>query len=487
MTPRDAADHRLRRVRGVRRLRRRAAVVRQRLQGARVLVRRHLPDRPPRPERPHRLHGPDLARPRRVHGDRRLHDRDPHGRERAVRRADLGRDEGLWTLPIAGLVAGLVGLAFGFPALRLSGLYLALATFAIAVAMPSTVKRFEEFSGGGQGIQLFGAGADRLEAVRCDRAHVNVLGRSRSRRTTGCTTSPGRSRSCCSPARGSSCAGARDAPSARFATPRRRPSPPASASRATRRSRSGSAPRTRASRAGSSRSRARSSTRTRSRSRSRSSCSSASSIGGLGGLSGLVFGAIFIAFLPALGAGPGSRLAAAGPDHRGDAEAGRAGDRLRRRAHPPDVRAAERRRRAVPPHRAADHESSLLSVGVIARRSVLAAALGAALVLRPADGVRRLGRRPGHQRDDHRHRRNVAAHRPRRVVRLGRARREGVSRLRERRRRRREAEVRLSHRRRRVQPGDDGAGGAPPRRAGSGVRCLTTRSAPSRTSPSATT
>ena len=62
----------------------------------------------------------------------------------------------VWTLPIAGLVAGLVGLAFGFPALRLSGLYLALATFAIAVAMPSTVKRFDEFSGGGTGIQLFG-------------------------------------------------------------------------------------------------------------------------------------------------------------------------------------------------------------------------------------------------------------------------------------------------------------------------------------------
>ena len=62
----------------------------------------------------------------------------------------------VWTLPVAGLVAGLVGLAFGLPALRLSGLYLALATFAIAVAMPSTVKRFEELSGGGQGIQLFG-------------------------------------------------------------------------------------------------------------------------------------------------------------------------------------------------------------------------------------------------------------------------------------------------------------------------------------------
>jgi branched-chain amino acid transport system permease protein len=62
----------------------------------------------------------------------------------------------VWTLPIAALVAGLVGLAFGLPALRLSGLYLALATFAIAVAFPSFVKRFGEFTGGGSGINLFG-------------------------------------------------------------------------------------------------------------------------------------------------------------------------------------------------------------------------------------------------------------------------------------------------------------------------------------------
>jgi branched-chain amino acid transport system permease protein len=62
----------------------------------------------------------------------------------------------VWTIPIAGLVAGLVGLAFGIPALRLSGLYLALATFAIAVALPSLVKRFEEFTGGSSGINLFG-------------------------------------------------------------------------------------------------------------------------------------------------------------------------------------------------------------------------------------------------------------------------------------------------------------------------------------------
>lgn len=62
----------------------------------------------------------------------------------------------VYTLPFAALVAGLVGLLFGLPALRLSGLYLALATFAIAVAFPSAVKRFAELSGGGQGINLFG-------------------------------------------------------------------------------------------------------------------------------------------------------------------------------------------------------------------------------------------------------------------------------------------------------------------------------------------
>jgi branched-chain amino acid transport system permease protein len=67
-----------------------------------------------------------------------------------------GGMQDVWTIPFAALVAGLVGLAFGLPALRLSGLYLALATFAVAVAMPSTAKRFAEWTGGGTGIQLFG-------------------------------------------------------------------------------------------------------------------------------------------------------------------------------------------------------------------------------------------------------------------------------------------------------------------------------------------
>jgi branched-chain amino acid transport system permease protein len=62
----------------------------------------------------------------------------------------------VWTIPIAGLVAGLVGLLFGLPALRLTGLYLALATFSIAVATPAVIKRFEGFTGGSGGINMFG-------------------------------------------------------------------------------------------------------------------------------------------------------------------------------------------------------------------------------------------------------------------------------------------------------------------------------------------
>jgi branched-chain amino acid transport system permease protein len=47
-------------------------------------------------------------------------------------------------------------LLFGVPALRLSGLYLALATFGLAVALPAVLKKFDDFTGGTEGIQLFG-------------------------------------------------------------------------------------------------------------------------------------------------------------------------------------------------------------------------------------------------------------------------------------------------------------------------------------------
>jgi branched-chain amino acid transport system permease protein len=62
----------------------------------------------------------------------------------------------LWTIPIAAGVAGVIGLLAGVPALRLSGLYLALATFGIAVVLPTILKKFDHFTGGSTGIALFG-------------------------------------------------------------------------------------------------------------------------------------------------------------------------------------------------------------------------------------------------------------------------------------------------------------------------------------------
>ena len=60
----------------------------------------------------------------------------------------------LLTIPIAGLLTGMIGFLFGVPALRLSALYLALATFALAVVAPSLIKRPAELTGGVQGIVL---------------------------------------------------------------------------------------------------------------------------------------------------------------------------------------------------------------------------------------------------------------------------------------------------------------------------------------------
>jgi len=60
----------------------------------------------------------------------------------------------IWTIPIAGAVAGVIGLLFGIPATRLAGVSLALATFAVAVSMPQIAKRFEHLTGGGGGLSL---------------------------------------------------------------------------------------------------------------------------------------------------------------------------------------------------------------------------------------------------------------------------------------------------------------------------------------------
>jgi branched-chain amino acid transport system permease protein len=60
------------------------------------------------------------------------------------------------TIPIAGAVCFVAGFLFGLPALRLEGLYLALATFALGVAMPQILKHksIEEWTGGVQGIVI---------------------------------------------------------------------------------------------------------------------------------------------------------------------------------------------------------------------------------------------------------------------------------------------------------------------------------------------
>jgi branched-chain amino acid transport system permease protein len=60
------------------------------------------------------------------------------------------------TLPVAGAVCLLAGFLFGLPALRLEGLYLALATFALGVAMPQLLKYhlLEKWTGGVQGIVI---------------------------------------------------------------------------------------------------------------------------------------------------------------------------------------------------------------------------------------------------------------------------------------------------------------------------------------------
>ena len=60
----------------------------------------------------------------------------------------------LATIPLAGLVAGVAGLLFGFPALRLRGVYLALATFAIPIALIALAKKYEGLTGGGGGKSL---------------------------------------------------------------------------------------------------------------------------------------------------------------------------------------------------------------------------------------------------------------------------------------------------------------------------------------------
>jgi branched-chain amino acid transport system permease protein len=63
----------------------------------------------------------------------------------------------LWTIPIAAVVAGVAGFLVGVPALRLSGVYVALVTFGLAVAMPDILgwDKLDAVTKSGREIQLF--------------------------------------------------------------------------------------------------------------------------------------------------------------------------------------------------------------------------------------------------------------------------------------------------------------------------------------------
>jgi branched-chain amino acid transport system permease protein len=60
----------------------------------------------------------------------------------------------LLAVPAAGVVCFAAGFLFGVPALRLHGLYLALVTLGLAIALPQLIKRFDGLTEGTQGLTV---------------------------------------------------------------------------------------------------------------------------------------------------------------------------------------------------------------------------------------------------------------------------------------------------------------------------------------------
>jgi branched-chain amino acid transport system permease protein len=73
-------------------------------------------------------------------------------------------------LPAAGAACFAIGFLFGWPAARLQGIYLALATFALAIAAPQLLKSspLEAWTGGAQGI-VIGKPASPFASLDADR------------------------------------------------------------------------------------------------------------------------------------------------------------------------------------------------------------------------------------------------------------------------------------------------------------------------------
>lgn len=71
----------------------------------------------------------------------------------------------LATIPVAAVLSTIGGILLGIPALKLRGLYLGLATFALALCVPTVIRHFDAFTGGSQGIFIAGAGKDPFGLV----------------------------------------------------------------------------------------------------------------------------------------------------------------------------------------------------------------------------------------------------------------------------------------------------------------------------------
>lgn len=95
----------------------------------------------------------------------------------AITYGHLGTDGNPLALLAAALVAALAGALVALPALRLSGIHLALATAAFAVALDRWVFALPDFDVGPVGISIFGTGSVAVEPLRLFR---RTLGSPRS-------------------------------------------------------------------------------------------------------------------------------------------------------------------------------------------------------------------------------------------------------------------------------------------------------------------
>jgi branched-chain amino acid transport system permease protein len=60
----------------------------------------------------------------------------------------------LVALPVAALVGAVLGILFAFPSRQLAGIYLAVATMALALALPEVLLHFSSISGGYEGLYV---------------------------------------------------------------------------------------------------------------------------------------------------------------------------------------------------------------------------------------------------------------------------------------------------------------------------------------------